>query len=184
VAPVVLLLSRVRFHGREHIPKGGFILAPNHPSQLDAFFCAVAVGRRVRFMAKSDLFTKRAGRWLARVGAFPVRRGVWDEDAFETATTLLARGKVLAMFFEGGVSPAGGYREPKPGIGYVALRAGATVLPCHLSGTRGLYRPWTWPRITVAYGPPLEFERVDAPSREENAAAATRIADAVKALGA
>jgi 1-acyl-sn-glycerol-3-phosphate acyltransferase len=182
LAPVILLLSRVRFSGREHIPKGGFILAPNHPSQLDASFCAVAVGRRVRFMAKSDLFTRRAGRWLARVGAFPVRRGVWDEDAFETAATLLERGKVLAMFFEGGVSPAGGYREPKPGIGYVALRAGATVVPCHLSGTRGLYRPWTWPRITVTYGPPLVFDRVDEPSREENAAAAVRIADAVKEL--
>jgi 1-acyl-sn-glycerol-3-phosphate acyltransferase len=182
LSPVVLLLSRVRIHGREHIPDGGFILAPNHPSQLDAFFAAVALGRRVRFMAKSDLFTRRWGRWLARVGAFPVRRGVWDEDAFETAATLLERGKVLAMFFEGGVSPAGGYRDAKPGIGYVARRAGATVLPCHLSGTRGLYRPWTWPRITVTYGPPLVFERDPDPTREANAGAAEQIADAVKAL--
>ena len=184
LAPFVLLLSRVRITGREHIPEGGFILAPNHPSQLDAFFAAVALGRRVRFMAKSDLFTRRWGRWLARVGAFPVRRGVWDAEAFETAETLLERGKVLAMFFEGGVSPAGGYRDPKPGIGYVAQHAGATVLPCHLSGTRGLYRPWTWPKITVTYGPAIHFERDPDPSREANTAAALRIADAVKALAA
>ena len=182
LTPIVALLSRVRFAGREHIPDGGFILAPNHPSQLDAFFAAIALGRRVRFMAKSDLFTRRWGRWLARVGAFPVRRGVWDEEAFETAETLLARGKVLAMFFEGGVSPPGGYRDPKPGIGYVARRAGATVLPCHLSGTRGLYRPWTWPKITVTYGPPITFERDPDPTREANAEAAAEIADAVKAL--
>ena len=133
-------------------------------------------------MAKSDLFTRRWGRWLARVGAFPVRRGVWDEDAFETAATLLERGKVLAMFFEGGVSPPGGYRDPKPGIGYVARRAGATVLPCHLSGTRGLYRPWTWPKITVTYGPPLDVRaRPRADARGERADG-TEIADAVKAL--
>ena len=180
LAPFVLLLSRVRITGREHIPDGGFILAPNHPSQLDAFFAAVALGRRVRFMAKSDLFTRRRGRWLARVGAFPVRRGVWDEEAFETAETLLERGKVLAMFFEGGVSPPGGYRDPKPGIGYVARRAGATILPCHLAGPRGLYKPWTWPKITVTYGPPVRFERDSDPTREANTEAATRIADAVK----
>jgi 1-acyl-sn-glycerol-3-phosphate acyltransferase len=182
LTPIIALLSRVRVRGREHIPDGGFILAPNHPSQVDAFFAALALGRRVRFMAKSDLFTRRWGRWLARVGAFPVRRGVWDEEAFETAETLLERGKVLAMFFEGGVSPVGGYRDVKPGIGYVARRAGATVLPCHLSGTRGLYRPWTWPKITVTYGPPLTFGRDPDPSREANAQAAAEIADAVKAL--
>ena len=182
LAPFVLLLSRVRISGREHIPEGGFILAPNHPSQLDAFFAAVALGRRVRFMAKSDLFTRRWGRWLARVGAFPVRRGVWDEEAFETAETLLERGKVLAMFFEGGVSPPGAYRPAKPGIGYVAGHAGATVLPCHLAGTRGLYKPWTWPKITVTYGPPLVFERNPDPTREANLEAANRIAEAVKAL--
>ena len=101
---------------------------------------------------------------------------------FETAETLLERGKVLAMFFEGGVSPPGGYRDPKPGIGYVARHAGATVLPCHLSGTRGLYRPWTWPKIIVTYGPPLTFARDPDPTREANATAAAEIADAVKAL--
>ena len=74
LTPIIALLSRVRFHGREHIPDGGFILAPNHPSQLDAFFAAIALGRRVRFMAKSDLFTRRWGRWLARGGPGTRRR--------------------------------------------------------------------------------------------------------------
>jgi 1-acyl-sn-glycerol-3-phosphate acyltransferase len=122
----VLLLSRVRITGREHIPDGGFILAPNHPSQLDAFFAAVALGRRVRFMAKSDLFTRRWGRWLARVGAFPVRRGVWDEEAFETAETLLDRGKVLAMFFEGGSPPRAATASRSRGS---ATSPGATAPP-------------------------------------------------------
>jgi 1-acyl-sn-glycerol-3-phosphate acyltransferase len=184
LAPVLMLLARVRISGREHIPDGGFILASNHPSQLDAFFVAVALGRRVRFMGKSELFTRRWGRWLARMGAFPVQRGVWDQDAFETSAAVLERGKVLCMFYEGGLSPVeGGYRAAKPGIGHIAQLAGATVLPCHLTGTRKLYRPWTWPRIAVTYGAPLTIERVEKPSRESNLDVARRIADVVESLG-
>jgi 1-acyl-sn-glycerol-3-phosphate acyltransferase len=183
LAPLLMLLARVRIHGREHIPDGGFILAANHPSQLDAFFVAIALGRRVRFMGKSELFKGPAGRWMARMGAFPIQRGVWDADAFETSAPVLAQGKVLCMFYEGGLSPAeGGYRVAKPGIGHIAQLAGATVLPCHLTGTRRLYRPWTWPKITVTYGAPLTVEPVAAPSRESNAAVARTIADAVEAL--
>ena len=125
-----MLLARVRIHGREHIPEGGFILAANHPSQLDAFFVAVALGRRVRFMGKSELFNGRWGRWMARMGAFPVQRGVWDADAFETSATLLEQGKVLCMFYEGGLSPVeGGYRAAKPGIGHVAQLRGSDRSP-------------------------------------------------------
>jgi 1-acyl-sn-glycerol-3-phosphate acyltransferase len=180
LSPILLVAARVRIRGREHIPEGGFILTANHPSVLDAFFVAVGLGRRVRFMAKSELFTRRWGRWLARAGAFPVRRGVWDQDAFATASGLLADGKVLVMFWEGGLSPAEGYRAPKPGIGHIAQLAGATVLPCHLDGTRALRRrPWSWPRIVVTYGPPLVIEQDPEPTRERNAAVAERIAAAV-----
>ena len=118
------------------------------------------------------------------MGAFPVQRGVWDQDAFETAAAVLERGKVLCMFYEGGLSPVeGGYRAAKPGVGHIAQLAGATVLPCHLTGTRKLYRPWTWPRIAVTYGSPLEVGRVAEPSRESNLEVARRIADVVESLG-
>ena len=58
------------------------------------------------------------------------------------------------MFFEGGVSPPGGHRDPRPGIGYVARRAGATVRPA-TSPDPAAPKPWTWPKITVTYGPPI-----------------------------
>ena len=181
--PILYLRARIRVEGRENIPDGGYVVAANHPSVLDPFFVALAVRRRIRFMGKSDLFTARWGRLLARLGGFPVRRGVWDTDAFETAEQTVRHGRVVAMFPEGGVSAAGGDREPRPGIGQVAHRTGATVVPLHITGTRDLYRPWTRPRIRIAIGQPLRVEHDRAPTRERNRRTAEQILAAVVRQG-
>lgn len=178
--PLLSFVSRVRVTGREHIPGGGYIAAANHPSNFDALFVALALRRRIRFMAKSELF---AGRWaglLNRLGAFPVQRGVWDTDAFETAATVLERGRVICIFPEGGVHTE---RVPaKSGVGHIAHLAAATVLPIYLDGTRSLYTPWRWPRVRVVIGAPLQVDADPAPARERSQATAQRILDAIHAL--
>jgi len=61
---------------------------------------------------------------------------VWDADAFETAATVLNRGRVMSIFPEGGVHAD---RVPaKSGVGHIAHLAGATVVPVYLEGTRSL----------------------------------------------
>ncbi|MDX6678453.1 MAG: 1-acyl-sn-glycerol-3-phosphate acyltransferase [Solirubrobacteraceae bacterium] len=179
--PVLSLVSRVRVVGRENIPDGGYIAASNHPSNLDALFVALAIRRRIRFMGKSELFDGRWGWLLNRLGAFPVRRGVWDADAFETAATVLNRGRVMSIFPEGGVHTD---RVPaKSGVGHIAHLAGARVLPIHLDGTRSLYKPWRWPRVRVVIGAPLSVEQDPQPSRERSRQTAQRILDAIHELG-
>jgi len=178
--PVVAFVSRVRVTGRENIPGGGYIAAANHPSNLDALFVALALRRRIRFMAKSELFGGRWGGLLNRLGAFPVQRGVWDTEAFETAATVLQRGRVIAIFPEGGVHAD---RVPaKSGIGHIAHRAGATVLPVYLDGTRALYKPWRWPKVRVVIGAPLQLEPDPTPSRERSQETAQCVLDAIHAL--
>ncbi len=178
--PVVSLISRVRITGRENIPDGGYIAASNHPSNLDALFVALAIRRRIRFMGKSELFDGRWGWLLNRLGAFPVQRGVWDTDAFETAATVLKRGRVMSIFPEGGVHAE---RVPaKSGVGHIAHLAGATVLPLYLDGTRSLYTPWRWPKVRVVVGEPLEVEEDAQPSRERSQQTAQRILDAIHEL--
>lgn len=178
--PLLSLISRVRVSGREHIPDGGYIAAANHPSNLDALFVALALRRRIRFMAKSELFGGRWGALLNRLGAFPVRRGVWDTEAFETAATVLQRGRVIAIFPEGGVHAD---RVPaKSGVGHIAHLAGATVLPVYLDGTRALYKPWRWPKVRVVIGAPLQVDADRAPSRERSQATAQRVLDTIHAL--
>src|SRR4051794_11299257 len=87
LTPPTLLLYRTRAIGSANVPTSGpVMLAPNHFSQMDHFFAGVFLRRKVRFMAKSQLFSNPAIKFIFRHGgAFPVRRGFQDEEAFRTA---------------------------------------------------------------------------------------------------
>jgi 1-acyl-sn-glycerol-3-phosphate acyltransferase len=149
-------------------------------SNLDALFVALAIRRRIRFMGKSELFDGGWGWLLNRLGAFPVQRGVWDAEAFETAATVLKRGRVMSIFPEGGVHIE---RVPaKSGVGHIAHLAGAMVLPVYLDGTRSLYTPWRWPKVRVVVGAPLHVEENAQPTREQSQQTAQRILDAIHDL--
>ncbi|WP_354700198.1 hypothetical protein DSM112329_00462 [Paraconexibacter sp. AEG42_29] len=188
LTPIVLGLFRARATGRDNVPQdGGFILAPNHFSNMDHFFCGVFLRRRIRFMTKSQFFRPRTALgYLFRVaGHFPVRRGFNDQAAFDTAHAILAAGGCVGMYAEGGRSRSGGLGTPRPGIGRLALESGVPVVPVAIHGSlaiRGGWRRGRFPRIRVSYGAPLSLERVDAPTREQAVEAAERIFGEVRAL--
>ena len=84
------------------------LIAPNHFSIWDHFFCGVYLRRRISFMAKSQLFaTRLVGAILTHGGAFPVRRGQRDEEAITTARSILDRGGAVVVYPAGGRSRDG-----------------------------------------------------------------------------
>jgi 1-acyl-sn-glycerol-3-phosphate acyltransferase len=94
-----LIFFRMRCIGSDNVPAGGrVILAPNHFSFMDHFFTGAFIRRRVRFMAKSQLFSKPMEWIYSPGGVFPVRRGYVDEDAFITANTVLANENTVVMY--------------------------------------------------------------------------------------
>jgi 1-acyl-sn-glycerol-3-phosphate acyltransferase len=180
------LFFRARgIHAEKVPPEGQAILAPNHFSFMDHFFLGVSIRRKVRFMAKSQLF-KPPMQWIyTHGGVFPVRRGVQDEDAFATAHSVLARGGVIAMYCEGGRSRTGKLSEqPKRGIGRLALESGAPVVPVAIFGSSHV-RNWKklqFPKVTILYGDPIRWEQVDEPTREQQQEVANQIFTEIKAL--
>src|SRR4249919_1260028 len=57
LTPIALIPYRTRSISTANVPASGpVILAPNHFSNMDHFFAAVNLRRKVRFMAKSQLF--------------------------------------------------------------------------------------------------------------------------------
>lgn len=184
LTPVALLLYRERAIGTANVPAdGAFILAPNHFSQMDHFFAGVFLRRKLQFMAKSQLFSNPVLNYIFRIGGvFPVRRGHHDEEAFVTAHTVLGRGGCVCMYCEGGRSRTGRLGEPKPGVGRLALESGVPVVPVAIHGSLGV-RGWKrlrFPKVTVQFGEPVSFPRVDNPSREQQLEAAQTIFDRVK----
>ena len=93
-------LYRVEVSGQEHVPAvGPCILVANHESLLDPWILCLATRRRVRFMAKAELWRYPGIRWaMEAYGTFPVERGSGDTGAMSRAGGLLAAGELLGMF--------------------------------------------------------------------------------------
>jgi 1-acyl-sn-glycerol-3-phosphate acyltransferase len=177
LVPFLRLWFHMRITGAENIPReGAAVIAPNHKSFWDSFFVAVATPRHLRFMGKSELFEKRPlGYLFVRLGAFPVRRGEADQDALETARTILRQGGLLALFPEGTrVRDPEGVGSPKRGAGRLALEAGAPLIPTAITGTQRLFAgPFPKPvRVQVAFGEPIEVR-----GREPTPAEAARVTE-------
>ena len=181
-----ILIYRARAIGVEHVPRTGpVILAPNHFSQWDHFFAAVYLRRKVQFMAKSQLFTNPAIKYIFKHGGvFPVRRGHHDDEAFVTANAILDRGGTMLMYAEGGRSRTGDLGEPKRGIGKIALESGVPVVPVAIHGSAGVrgWRRFRFPKVTIQYGEPMSFPVQADPSREEEQLVANQIFDRVRAM--
>ena len=160
VTPPLRTYFRMHVSGREHVPEAGAaIVAPNHKSFWDSFFIAVCVRRHLRFMAKTELIEARYGWLLVRLGAFPVRRGESDEDALETARTVLRQGGLLALFPEGTrIRDPDELGHPRRGAGRLALEEGAPIVPAAIVGSEKLFvGPFPKPRrVQVAFAPPID----------------------------
>ncbi len=169
-----------------NVPAGPLILAPNHASNMDHFFTAAFIRRRIQFMAKSQLFGSGPLSWIyTHGGVFPVRRGDQDEEAFTTAFRILARGGAMVMYCEGTRSRTGKLAaSAKPGVGRLALESGAPVVPVAILGSHQV-RNWKrmqFPKVTVQYGAPFKFDVVSQSTRDERQAAADYIFDRIKEL--
>lgn len=133
----------LRWHieGLERIPRDGpLLLAANHISYLDPLalaYVADRVGRRVRFLAKAELFENRwLGAVLCKLGQIPVQRGTADASgALDAARRALAEGQCVVVFPEGTISRDFDPMAGKTGVARLARASGAPVLPVGLWGT-------------------------------------------------
>jgi len=158
--PVIRLLFRGRAKGLENIPEGGFVLAPNHTSNLDPWPLGIPLWprRQLNWMAKSELYKPVIGKLITWGGAFPVRRGQGDEGAIETVVERVRVGEVVVIFPEGTRKEKGLVKRyesrPRTGAARVALRAGAPLVPAAIAGTDRLLRLGP---LRVAYGAPVDL---------------------------
>jgi 1-acyl-sn-glycerol-3-phosphate acyltransferase len=177
---------RARCIGSDNVPSSGpVILAPNHFSFMDHFFTGAFIRRKVRFMAKSQMFKPPLQFVYTHGGVFPVRRGVRDDEAFITAESVLDRDGAICMYCEGGRSRDGSLAEKaKPGIGRLALATGAMVVPIAIHGSAKV-RNWKrleFPDVTVQYGHPFRYERKRDSTRDQQQAVADEIFSEIKTL--
>lgn len=135
IRPLGMLLCntyyKVEFEGLENLDRnGGFIIAPNHVSEFDPLFIAMASKRLFHYIAKYELFENSVlNKAITHLNAFPIVRGKGDMTAINYGIELVRRGEVLCIFPEGTRSEDGSPQKAKSGIGYIARYTGADIVP-------------------------------------------------------
>jgi 1-acyl-sn-glycerol-3-phosphate acyltransferase len=171
--PGLRLLIRIRWQGKENIPKtGGIILAPNHMSYADwatiAIFSDGYAHRYPVFMIKSPIFkVKVIGPLMYKFGQLPVYRDRGDAGlVLKAAEEALRAGAAVIVYPEGTAT-----RDPdlwpmvgKTGAARLALTTGAPVIPIAQWGAQhilpyGTKKLRLFPRKTVRMvaGPPVDL---------------------------
>jgi len=125
---------RAEVIGRENIPpKGRVIFASNHRSYADPPLLGFMIRRPLHSVAKSELFRNPLfGRVLRNVHAFPVNRSGIDREMLRWAMSILEAERALLLFPEGTRSMSDELLPPRPGIGFLAEKGGAPVIPTYI----------------------------------------------------
>jgi 1-acyl-sn-glycerol-3-phosphate acyltransferase len=157
---------RCEWRGIENIPlSGALIVAPNHNSFFDPFFCAAVVPRRMYFLALKPFFdVKFMGPLMTKAGGFPVDPDEGGTGSAREVLSLLKQGAALGMFPEGTRSYDGKLLEPKAGVGLLVAGSAAAVVPVKITGAfeawsrhHRIPRPY---KVTVVFGPPVALDEL------------------------
>lgn len=173
IRPSMLLLTRRRRRGWEHLPAtGGVIVVANHVSAVDPLTVAHAVydgGRLPHYLAKETLFRMFfVGSVMRGADQIPVHRDTTDAgNALRDAVIALEQGYCVVIYPEGTTT-----RDPdlwpmraRTGVARLALTSGAPVLPLAQWGPHRIHRrggrlhPLARPVVTSVLGPPVDLSR-------------------------
>lgn len=149
--------------GKENVPdEGPVILACNHQSFLDPMIVGIGVRtRQTHYMARENLLkVPILGPFLKSMKVHPVKRGHVDPRALRKTLEILRAGDVILIFPEGTRTRDGGLGEFKAGVGAIAARTDAWIVPVCLAGTFDCW-PRSQPifrrgRVRLTYGKPFK----------------------------
>lgn len=168
------------------------IVAANHPSRIDPFLLVLLPFRLVRRIVPLYFLTAAIyyDRWwigpLARlIGAYRLPPTGWSiDDYLGTSLHLLRREKTVVLFPEGQLTAEDQERQPKSGVGQLALRTGAVILPLRVKGAAtmrfsDILRRRA--RVELIAGPLINVERRQ-PTRESSRQLAHQLMQTIRSL--
>jgi 1-acyl-sn-glycerol-3-phosphate acyltransferase len=169
--------------GLDHAPSGEtFVVMSNHQSVYDIPVVFQALQRRVRMVAKTELFRVPVwGRAMRAAGFIEIDRQNRERaiESLRRAREALDKGTSIWIAPEGTRSDSGKLGPFKQGGFHLALDTGARILPIVIDGTRDvlLARSWTvrpGKRVRVTVCPPIAASEFGHPGRAELAATVRR----------
>src|SRR5438045_3851244 len=171
---------RVTAFGTDNLPKGGFLLLPNHITWVDAIVLQLACHRPIRYIIDEEFYRKPILHpFLRLVGCIPIDAR-HSHSAIRAATEKIAQGEIVCLFPEGQLERAGTLLRLQRGYELIALHANAPVVPAWLDQLWGSLFSFQggkfftkFPQripypVTIAFGKPLKAKAANIPTvREE-----------------
>jgi len=178
----VHFIFRIEVINEDNIPKeGSCMICMNHISAWDPPAVITSFKRRVRFLAKHELFKIPVVGWaLKAMNTIPVKRGTGDIAAFKTAIKVLNDNQVLGIFPTGTRERIDKNASVKSGAALIALKAKTQVVPVYIKAN---YRIFS--KVQIIVGKPMTFDDYyeKRASQEELAQIAQKIYSEIIRLG-
>ena len=163
VFPIFKLLFRGELVGVNNVPdKSSFIIVSNHGSLLDPPFLGHALGRKVSFMAKQELFKiPLLSSIIKACGAYPVKRGLVDKNSIILASKKLFNNEIIGIFIDGTRQKDGFVNKPKNGAALIASKTKKLLLPVAIINSHRLVRfkfflPF-FNKVIIRIGKPINY---------------------------
>src|SRR6266704_1766654 len=171
---------RITALGSDNLPKGGFLLLPNHITWVDAIVLQLACPRPIRYIIDEEFYRKPILHpFLRTVRCIPINIR-HSHSAIRAAAEKIAEGEVVCLFPEGALERAGTLLRLHRGYELIARHANAVVVPVWLDQLWGSIFSFQGGRffrklpkripypVTIAVGKPLTADAADiATVREE-----------------
>ncbi len=154
-----------RVYEADRVPETGpAILAANHASLLDPPLVGAALKRDICYLARENLFRNPLiGAVLRSWNVVPVDRDGGGATGLRAIMDRLNAGNAVILFPEGTRTLDGALQPARSGIGLLAIKSTAPVVPIRLFGTFEAYgRKMRLPRprsVAVKFGRPMNLDR-------------------------
>ncbi len=152
--------------------EGPALIVCDHTSLGDPLVLTATAGRPVRFLMAKEIYALRHIKWAFEAfRCIPVQRSERDIKAIRMMLDGLAVNEVIGLFPEGGLDRHR-LEEGHQGIGYLAIKSGAPVIPASIvwkgphSVTSMIKTLFVPSKASIRYGKPLQFSHEYRPSKE------------------
>ncbi len=141
IIPILILLP-VIITGKRNVPrKGRVIITCNHQSNCDGVMIAAHSRRRLKIMAKEELFKNKLFGWVLKVlGCYPVKRGGNDIASVKQTLKYLKEERALLIFPEGTRLKDSDTSDIKNGAALFALKTKSPIVPAMFVKPTKLFR--------------------------------------------
>ena len=153
LASLYHIVYRVKKTGLENLEGEGYIICSNHINYLDAAAIVLLNKKKIRFVAKSDLYRFPIISFLGHIfDVIPIKRGKNDLASIKMCLKALKNNEILGIFPEGTRKGIEKNVKVKNGAVFLAEKAKAKIVPVGIGGT---FKPFS--KVYINYGKPIDI---------------------------